>query len=79
VSERLTLLLAVLRAALRDRSALLAENLLLRYQLAVPTRPHADRGGFLRFEVAGGSMGMRGTDSPTWRLNASNKDEQDTS
>jgi transposase InsO family protein len=39
VIEGLTLLLAVLRAALRDRSALLAENLLLRHQLAVLTRP----------------------------------------
>src|SRR3954464_10970928 len=37
--EYLTLLLAVLGAALRDRSALLAENLLLRHQLAVLTRP----------------------------------------
>jgi putative transposase len=39
VIECLTLLLAVLRAALRDRSDLLAENLLLRHQLAVLTRP----------------------------------------
>ena len=37
--ECLTLLLAVLRAALRDRSDLLTENLLLRHQLAVLTRP----------------------------------------
>jgi transposase InsO family protein len=39
VIEGLTLLLAVLRAALRDRSELLTENLLLRHQLAVLTRP----------------------------------------
>jgi transposase InsO family protein len=39
VFECLTLLLAVLRAALRDRSDLLTENLLLRHQLAVLTRP----------------------------------------
>jgi hypothetical protein len=38
VFECLTLLLAVLRAALRDRSELLAEHL-LRHQLAVLTRP----------------------------------------
>src|SRR5262245_44801501 len=37
--ESLTLLPAVLRAALRDRSDLLTENLLLRHQLAVLTRP----------------------------------------
>src|SRR5262245_20392821 len=37
--ESLTLLPAVLRAALRDRSELLTENLLLRHQLAVLTRP----------------------------------------
>ena len=39
VIECLTLLLAVLRAALRDRGDLLTENLLLRHQLAVLTRP----------------------------------------
>jgi hypothetical protein len=39
VFECLTLLLAVLRAALRDRGDLLTENLLLRHQLAVLTRP----------------------------------------
>jgi hypothetical protein len=39
VIEGLTLLLAVLRAALRDRSELLTENLLLRHQLAVLARP----------------------------------------
>jgi transposase InsO family protein len=39
VFECLTLLLAVLRAALRDRDDLLTENLLLRHQLAVLTRP----------------------------------------
>ncbi len=39
MSELLALLLAVLRAALRDRSELLTENLLLRHQLAVLTRP----------------------------------------
>jgi len=37
--ECLTLLLAVVGAALRDRSDLLAEHLLLRHQLAVLTRP----------------------------------------
>ena len=37
--ECLTLLLAVVRAALRDRSDLLTENLLLRHQLAVLTHP----------------------------------------
>ena len=35
----LTLLLAVVRAAVRDRSDLLTENLLLRHQLAVLARP----------------------------------------
>ena len=39
MSELLALLLAVLRAALRDRSDLLTENLLRRHQLAVLTRP----------------------------------------
>jgi hypothetical protein len=39
VIECLTLLLAVLRAALRDRSDLLTECLLLRHLLAVLTRP----------------------------------------
>jgi hypothetical protein len=39
VIEGLTLLLAVLRAALRDRSDLLTENLLLRHQLTVLARP----------------------------------------
>jgi hypothetical protein len=39
VLEGLTLLLAVLRAALRDRGELLTEHLLLRHQLAVVTRP----------------------------------------
>jgi hypothetical protein len=39
VFECLTLLLAVLRAALRDRNDLLTEHLLLRHQLAVLTRP----------------------------------------
>jgi hypothetical protein len=39
VFECLALLLAVLRAALRDRGELPTENLLLRHQLAVLTRP----------------------------------------
>ena len=38
MSELLALLLPVLRAALRDRSELLTEHLLLRHQLAVRTR-----------------------------------------
>ncbi len=39
----LTALLALLRAAVRDRSDLVAENLLLRQQLAVLTRPTQPR------------------------------------
>lgn len=39
VFELLTLLLALIQTALRDRSELLTENLLLRHQLAVLTRP----------------------------------------
>ena len=39
MSECLTLLLASVRGAVRDRSDLLTENLLLRHQLAVLTRP----------------------------------------
>jgi transposase InsO family protein len=39
VPELLALLLAALRGAVRDRSDLVAENLLLRHQLAVLTRP----------------------------------------
>ncbi len=39
VSELLALLLASLRGAVRDRTDLVAENLLLRHQLAVLTRP----------------------------------------
>src|SRR5919199_5118674 len=37
--EYLTLLLSLIRAAVRDRDVLIAENLLLRHQLAVLTRP----------------------------------------
>ena len=37
--EYLLLLLSLVRAAVRDRDALVAENLLLRHQLAVLTRP----------------------------------------
>jgi hypothetical protein len=39
VLDLLALLLASLRGAGRDRSDLIAENLLLRHQLAVLTRP----------------------------------------
>jgi hypothetical protein len=39
VSELLALLLASLRAAVRDRTDPVAEHLLLRHQLAVLTRP----------------------------------------
>jgi hypothetical protein len=39
VSEFLGFVLALLRGAVRDRSDLVAENLLLRHQLAVLTRP----------------------------------------
>jgi hypothetical protein len=39
VSELLARLLASLRGAVRDRTALVAEDLLLRHQLAVLTRP----------------------------------------
>src|SRR2546426_8371888 len=41
--EMLALVLAVLRAALRSRAELIAENLLLRHQLAVLTRPTRKR------------------------------------
>jgi transposase InsO family protein len=41
--EILALLLAVLRAALRDRAGLVAENLVLRHQLVVLTRPTRKR------------------------------------
>src|SRR5712692_4373747 len=41
--EYLLLLLSLLRSAVRDRDALVAENLLLRYQLAVLTRPTRKR------------------------------------
>jgi transposase InsO family protein len=41
--ESLTLLLAILREALRPRADLVAENLLLRHQLAVLTRPTRKR------------------------------------
>ncbi len=41
--EYLLLLLFLLRASLRDRADLLAENLLLRHQLAVLTRPSRKR------------------------------------
>jgi hypothetical protein len=41
--EFLALLLAVLRAGLRSRADLVAENLLLRHQLAVLTRPTRKR------------------------------------
>src|SRR6266567_6940728 len=37
--EYLLLLLSLVRAAVRDRDALVTENLLLRHQLAVLTRP----------------------------------------
>ena len=39
ILEYLLLLLSLVRAAVRDREALVAENLLLRHQLAVLTRP----------------------------------------
>ena len=41
--EYLLLLLSLIRAAVRDREALVAENLLLRQQLAVLTRPTRKR------------------------------------
>jgi hypothetical protein len=41
--EDLLLLLSLLRAAVRDRDALVAENLLLRHQLAILTRPTRKR------------------------------------
>jgi putative transposase len=41
--ELLALVLAVLRAGLRSRADLVAENLLLRHQLAVLTRPTRKR------------------------------------
>src|ERR671928_22424 len=41
--EYLLLLLSFIRAAVRDRDALVAENLLLRHQLAVLTRPTRKR------------------------------------
>jgi hypothetical protein len=41
--ESLTLLLALVRAALRPRAGLVAENVLLRHQLAVLTRPTRKR------------------------------------
>src|SRR6266851_10114313 len=41
--EYLLLLLSLLRSAVRDRDALVAENLLLRHQLAVLTRPTRKR------------------------------------
>ncbi len=41
--EYLLLLFSLLRAAMRDRDALVAENLLLRHQLAVLTRPTRKR------------------------------------
>src|SRR5947207_6378357 len=41
--EYLLLLLSLIRAAVRDREALVAENLLLRHQLAVLTRPTRKR------------------------------------
>src|SRR5215475_7903099 len=41
--ESLTLLLALVRAALRPRVDLVAENILLRHQLAVLTRPTRKR------------------------------------
>src|SRR4030095_4659119 len=43
--ELLALLLGVVRAALRRRTDLVAENLLLRHQLAVLTRPTRQRAG----------------------------------
>jgi putative transposase len=41
--ESLFLLLSLMRATMRDREALVAENLLLRHQLAVLTRPTRKR------------------------------------
>jgi len=41
--EYLLLLLSIARSAVRDREALVAENLLLRHQLAVLTRPTRKR------------------------------------
>jgi hypothetical protein len=41
--EYVMLLLSLIRAAMRDRQALVAENLLLRHQLAVLTRPTRKR------------------------------------
>jgi hypothetical protein len=41
--EYMLLLLSLARAAVRDREALVAENLLLRHQLAVLTRPTRKR------------------------------------
>src|SRR5438874_5012380 len=41
--EYLLLLLSLIRATVRDRDALVAENLLLRHQLAVLTRPTRKR------------------------------------
>ena len=41
--EYLLLLLSLLGSAVRDRDALVAENLLLRHQLAVLTRPTRKR------------------------------------
>ena len=41
--EYLLLLLTLIRATVRDREALVAENLLLRHQLAVLTRPTRKR------------------------------------
>ncbi|HEY3036292.1 MAG TPA: hypothetical protein VGJ54_16750, partial [Streptosporangiaceae bacterium] len=41
--ECLLLLMAMLRATVRDRTDLIAENLLLRHQLAVLTRPTRKR------------------------------------
>jgi len=37
--EYLLLLVSLIRATVRDREALIAENLLLRHQLGVLTRP----------------------------------------
>jgi hypothetical protein len=41
--EYLLLLLSLIRATVRDREALVTENLLLRHQLAVLTRPTRKR------------------------------------
>src|SRR5437870_11191670 len=66
--EYLLLLLSLFRATVRDRDELVAENLLLRHQLAVLTRPTRKRPRLRAATNSSGSWSARSaaTGAGTW-------------